>query len=648
MYLPQLNILKSQSRIIEKFKGVNRNRVCEENEFFDTDGLCSGDHPALSTAPVSYKLDSFNSGKHTLPVFFHNKGVGCLAYLRSDENDEICNLYYKGRSVRDFTLSKGLSSGNIVDFNGKTLIINKYAYEFDPDFVSATDALFPMGYTLQVEAAHASPTYNERTLRLSLQYEDMTRIGKFTCGTADSDFPEDAEVNDCHRAENEWYRMIYKDNSNSSKNLWEPITSLRLRLNIGEAYRKFKAGDYVRLSDLKFWRWNVRHMAELDRFVRIDVQDDDGVFVTEPIGVIDTMEFILEATEYPTNDIIGYNKPIINNAGNDLYLLEGSISSCMPELDMVCAGANRVWGCSNSKREIYACELGNARNWSTYEGLSSDSYAVSVGSAGDFTACISYQGEQIFFKDNEMIVVSGTKPASYTLNSYSCRGVSADSPAGVCVVSDTLYYKACDGIYAYNGSFPICISEALGDEGQRLRSAVLGGEGNILFVAGRAGEQYVRYTYDTVHGIWHRLEGDRVCGYLRYPEATLEAVHEGESAFLRTLYKGIPQDYDLVGAEAQYVKWSWESSDISYGTAECKYVRRISLDFESEGPSDLYISYNGNGFEPAGHFHAKPRGTRDVYIFPKRCDHFRLRMEGKGRMTLYTLTKEIEEARENG
>lgn len=71
-----------------------------------------------------------------------------------------------------------------------------------------------------------------------------------------------------------------------------------------------------------------------------------------------------------------------------------------PDLLFVCENENRLWGCD--KTTIYASKLGDIFNWNVYEGLATDSYSVDTGSAGSFTACISFLGYPIFFKEDHI------------------------------------------------------------------------------------------------------------------------------------------------------------------------------------------------------------------------------------------------------
>lgn len=646
MYLPEINKRSIKKRRIDRFKGVDRGRVYSEGEFYDARNLSSRYYPVLSSIPKRYELDSYKLSTVGTPLFFLDRDIYYIAPMRDDVH-HIYTLFKGGEKLRTFDFCEGASVGNITSFNSKTLLIKKnVAYEFDTHKPSVLTGFFDMGYTLNVDAEHVNSDYNEKTLHLSVVYEDMTEIGRFSTGAENADFPEDAEEGDMFARYLEYYRLVYKDDSDPAKNIWQPVTSVRLRLEIGDGYCRFKVGDYVRLSELKYWNWAVRHLSALERFVRIEAVDDSKRLVTESVGVFENMDKILSEMKYPTNDI-GYGNVIIDNPGNSLPVLSGSISACMPPMDFICTGANRVWGCSNDNREIYASELGNARNFSVFEGLSGDSYAVTVGSEGDFTACCNYLGSPVFFKENEMIVISGSRPQSFSLNSYSVRGVPKHSPGGVCVTGDVLYYLSSDGVYGYNGSSSVCISDGLGDEIAGLSSAILFGDGDMLYLSALKEDEPVQYNYDIKRRIWHRADTEKVVGYIRYPDAALAVCYDGQKASIVTLDSTIPRDYPLNGAKELDRAWYWETGDISYSTDK-KYLRKLSLDTSCTGESRLYISYDGEDFIEAGSFAPHKRGSRKITVFPKRCDYFRLKMEGDGDMMLYAVTHETEEISNNG
>ena len=84
-------------------------------------------------------------------------------------------------------------------------------------------------------------------------------------------------------------------------------------------------------------------------------------------------------------------------------------------MDYICSFENRIYGCSSSANTIYASALGDPTNFFDYTGISTDSYAVAVGSEGEFTGCIGYGGSVLFFKEDAIHRLMGSFPAEYAL-----------------------------------------------------------------------------------------------------------------------------------------------------------------------------------------------------------------------------------------
>lgn len=78
-------------------------------------------------------------------------------------------------------------------------------------------------------------------------------------------------------------------------------------------------------------------------------------------------------------------------------------------LEYVTENANRVWGCNSEENVIYSCKLGDPTNWYSYRGIASDSYAVNVGSDGPFTGAATCMGYVLFFKENCLHKLYGSR-----------------------------------------------------------------------------------------------------------------------------------------------------------------------------------------------------------------------------------------------
>ena len=184
-------------------------------------------------------------------------------------------------------------------------------------------------------------------------------------------------------------------------------------------------------------------------------------------------------------------------------------------MDYICENGNRLWGCSSANHEVYASKLGDPTNWNAFEGISTDSYAATVGSDGDFTGCLSHMGYVLFFKENTLHKLYGSRPADYQLVSAQCRGVAKEASGSLCVLAEVLYYLSQDGVMAWDGSIPTKVSTALDPARLRNVKSALGGalDGRyyLHLVRGSGEAQAVRLlVYDTERGLWQEED---VCSY---------------------------------------------------------------------------------------------------------------------------------------
>lgn len=171
----------------------------------------------------------------------------------------------------------------------------------------------------------------------------------------------------------------------------------------------------------------------------------------------------------------------------------------LPDLDFVCEFNNRLWGCSSANHEIYASKLGDPTNWNSYQGTAADSYAVSVGSDGDFTGVISQQGYVVFFKEDYIHTIYGTKPSNFSLDTVQARGVMKGCSRSLCHVNETVMYVGRDAIMAYTGGMPESVSDKLN---LRWESAVANQWKGKYYVDLTLFKKTTTYVYDLVHNVW--------------------------------------------------------------------------------------------------------------------------------------------------
>lgn len=179
--------------------------------------------------------------------------------------------------------------------------------------------------------------------------------------------------------------------------------------------------------------------------------------------------------------------------------IKNAVISCpIPKMDFITEHNNRLWGCSSANREIYCSKLGSATEWGSYDGISTDAWAATVGSDGDFTGVCVYGGGVLFFKENVVHIVYGTRASNFTLSTVKLRGVQKGSAGSLCISDGLLYYKAPEGIFSFNGSASVRIDAKLGDD--ITDTAVMTANGRYVVMC--AADKTVYY-YDKRYSAWY-------------------------------------------------------------------------------------------------------------------------------------------------
>lgn len=347
-------------------------------------------------------------------------------------------------------------------------------------------------------------------------------------------------------------------------------------------------------------------------------------------------------TVYPANGE-AYTVATVTGASGDtalemetVYLpsvQSGAVTAArtVPDMDWLCQCGNRLWGAGGSS--IYCCSLGDPKTWNNYEGTASDGWSVEVGSGGPFTGAFAFGGYPLFFKEDHIYRVYGTKPANYQLFDSETLGLEAGAQKSPAVVGQSLYYKSRAGFVAYSGGTPRLIDGALG--AQRREALAAGSDGRKYYVSCREAEQWSLLVCDSLSGTWHREDASRAedfvwCGGELYMRRGDELWMIGRVRAGR----GTQEEGPAAGCE--FGPWTQSG-------AGRFAVRRLHLRLQSEEPLTVLVEYDGSGrWEKAAAVDPGGKGCRSVQLTPRRCESFRLRLEGEGPWTLWALGWEYE------
>ncbi|MBR6376321.1 MAG: hypothetical protein IKS05_00995 [Oscillospiraceae bacterium] len=367
-----------------------------------------------------------------------------------------------------------------------------------------------------------------------------------------------------------------------------------------------------------------------------------------PSGTDDAVLRCLNSSHY-----IVSTQPDENNDANSTFVVEGllkddtytfasgtvSVQRTVPEMDFVTEAQNRIWGCRYDEtagiNEIYASKLGDFRNWEVFQGLSTDSWRASRGTAAPFTGAATLDGHPLFFREESLEKVFPSAAGAHQIATYDLEGVQEGSADSLVVIEDRLFYKSRQGVMVYAGTMPQRISPQFGDW---LFSDATGARHGRKYCismtpsgTGDPSPTRVCAVYDLATGDWH-LEDEAWEGRAITWDDRLYYIRDG----------GIVQ---MDGGEGcQGVSWWAESQPISHELPEHKWIRFLRLRFRMElgAAVRVYISYDDGPWLRKGSLHGNRLHSQELAIWPIRCDHFRLRLEGCGGCELYSVSYRME------
>ena len=311
------------------------------------------------------------------------------------------------------------------------------------------------------------------------------------------------------------------------------------------------------------------------------------------------------------------------------------IARTVPDLQFLCENENRLWGCDGST--IYACAWGDPFNWNVFDGLESDAFSVAPTARGNFTGGISYKGFAIFSKEERIYKVYGSVPSSFKAVDSASIGVAEGSGGSMAIAGELLFYLSRNGVMAYSGGIPQSVGQAFGTE--RFRNAVGGSDGLKYYVSmqGQNG-RWRLYVYDTRSGLWHIEDELQVTHFARCGGNLYMLTAEGE-----IWMDGNVQEVPEEAAEEAEVPWMIEFADFTDEDPNKKSVRKLQLrmELEEDAAATVYIQFDSDGYwhEMATVNGGEQKRSFTLPIVPRRCDHYRLKIEGTGGAMIHSMSR---------
>ena len=331
---------------------------------------------------------------------------------------------------------------------------------------------------------------------------------------------------------------------------------------------------------------------------------------------------------------------IDQDAAKDNLMLYGA-GTYVPDMDYICSLNNRLWGCSNAARSIYASALGDPTDFNKFEGDTLDSYAVAVGTAEKFTGCMALNSTVLFFKQHCIHKMMGGYPAEYALYTYALEGASETNGLSGQNCDGSALYISEHGINIYSGSDTGRLSKELGEGDMYDSVSMYDGEKYFLHYKDRQGNAHT-YIYDIRYGVWTQADYGNVNAFAHMQDKDYVLCDLDGQMKVYCINTGI----ELTGDWFMEFKPFYETIAGSYGSQRPVFEKKryTGLTFRVELPKGSWIKAivtPDEGF-PIVELRkgGRENNVQDFAIRTPRCDKIKLRLEGHGNMTILAMERE--------
>lgn len=594
------------------FGGINAALGADNGEVLSLMDMCSDNYPLLSTRP-----ERWLAGTYTGKIIAAANVNGSDAYIR--RNASGYTFVYKGTEY-DFSSEMSPTRGRIVGLGSYILLFpfgmyldtrarsitqltaaeyaanlkegggfNRTATITDSSGVSysytfSEGELFNVTGTLDGSLGHVAGIYEYSqgyARRIGFEFGDMRSKVVLSCKFSDGTYAGESAA------------------GNTLELQYNTTTEMNLYPNL------FRPGDAVKISGC----------------ATVEANNKTAVI-----------------REVNGNKLIFYENTFTLPEGQTGYTEDSvTIERDIPKLRIVFSHNNRLWGANG--RSIYCSKAGDPFIWSDYESLADGCWWADSGCTElqGITGGFAYEYPRFFSKEH-IYTVYGDTPDNFSINCIEAKGTSFTEDESFAMVGGVLFYLSENGFMAYTGSYPQKIDTQLGNK--RFNNGRAASDGRKYYVqchdadGPTIGSMHL-FVYDTLYGIWHE---ERTNGYIEgfMYEKGLCAAYGGE---IWTLGKPNQRPAAPTGG---YVSDTPTGkvifADFTMDSVNRKQLKDIIIrhDIGGELTVRLYIDdVLDDSFTKT--LTGAGKRTSVLPCVPKRCDHWRLELEGPGPWVVYSV-----------
>lgn len=676
--LPELGRTRKNTTQIDVFRGLNRtvntgfSRVNSKSssffsEFKDMKNLCSDDYPRLRTrkersriyeegqaAIVSniiavnsklifidgngklhfdgtlYTVTGFTAGEHTITQYGNN-----VIIMPEKLYFNLSSKTFENIEVSVTLNHLGITNTNSA-FSIEKVSLDDYGKPRSPeykvftgiDFTDTTNQL-PVNSTQPYNFKHQGVYKNIKegeTVESLLSSPSVL----YKCYGSDtkSNYNEDDKVRYFIKENNYYVRIHTATRADTAK------------------LSNIKKGDYIKLSDMS-------HNLTV------------GVFSAEQQDLIEDIVYdgyidVLNNQTFKVYDVSSNDNPRHASANEGWIVIKANIECSIPysgqmtiervmppiDDDKLIEVNNRLWSCSSSANEIYCCKQGDCTNWQAYgDGISTDSFAATIGCEGDFTGIARQNDSVIFFKENWIIKLYGNKPSNYQTAMFNVLGVEKGSGKSLVWVNGVLFYLSPMGVCQYSpGGQPVVISKAAFGDG-KYKNGVAGRHKNKYIISAQnENGGYEMFVYDTQSGMWHKEDGTQMRCTVTYNNQMYYI--DSKTGLIMCEEKGdnLIENENGFEQEGQF-DWSAETADLYDSDFNAKHITKLKIyaNVEEHGYFNVLAKFRSKGeWVVLKVVKNEIRGPRDIEVSVRRSRFLRLRLEGVGQCRVNGILIEYE------
>ena len=636
MFYPILNAVSASRLSVQEFGGLNRRAVIADGEWADMENLSSRHWPAAGTRP----------GRRQITQLDGKDPTGSVAMVQKDGLlwlDAQGTLHGGGHELPEFADPSDGKPRHLVCMGAYVLVFPDKRWCNAARLCAGTLGFRDYGSLEEMYTTGAR-------VSLHMCLADGTDLLLLPSSTQP---PADPENGDYWLDRGSYPRVLRQ--WSEAEHYWKEVPDACIRIEAEEIGARFRAGDTVQLENLAVsGEGNMEGQQVLDLMAQPQTIQNcgDGYIILR--GTLDGACSMLPYRTLLIYDIQrmdpSYDTDTLAPMSNDeLEALADQlgdrtaypfrITRPVPDLDFAVCSGNRIWGCRYDPdaqppvNEIYASVLGDFSNWNRFEGQPGDAYRASRGADGPFTGAVEYSGGVLFFRANSVEKVYPDAGGAHQIVTTPLDGVAPGCGDSLQLVDNVLYYLSAGGVMAYDGSLPVCISQALGPLSAQRAVAGRLAERYYLSLQNPAGAQLL--VYDTHRGMWHR-EDDTAFGFCC----------PAQTALYCTDAEGRLWDAAADAPEAD-LTWMLQTGLLQLQEPDRHFAGRMELRLELTDRCSLEIQYDSDGvWHPCAEAAGAGIHTLVVPVRARRCAHVQLRLKGQGQMRLYSLTRQLQQGSE--